>query len=216
MTLNDPLHHKPQVYAALNAMIEIRPALVTEKLRKNLNSVVVSAPDKDFASAAALIAWVKGALDALDAPAKERTKRYVMVGPATALLSQLEAFYFMPSLTSAVVDRVKKLTIDELAAGITTTLRYAAKGRSMTLLGMARSWSAVNNIFDKLILPLFGYLTSEDIKQIIRMPSETGADLISAHSYGVFIENVRKHASLNNEDLNELLARHQASYLVAT
>lgn len=214
VTKNDPLHHKPQVYIALNALIEIRPIVVTERLRKNLNSVVASAPDQSFASAAALIAWVKGALEALDAPAKDKIKRYITVGPTAPLLSQLEAFYFMPLLTSVVVDRINSLTIDELAAGITTSLRYAAKTRSLKLLGLARSWSAVNDVFDKLILPLFGYLTPEDIKQIIRMPTETGADLISAHSYALFIENVRKHSVLAKEELNEMLAEYQASYLV--
>lgn len=214
VTLNDPLHHKSQVYVALNALIEMRPAVVAERLKKNLNSVVVSAPDKDFASAAALIAWVKGALEVLDAPAKDKIKRYVMVGPTIALLSQLEAFYFMPSLTSVVVDRINSLSIDELAVGVTTNLRYTAKFRSISLLGLARSWSAVNDIFDKLILPLFGYLTVEEIKQIIRMPSETGADLISAHSYALFIENVRKHSILKKEELNEMLTKHHASYLV--
>jgi hypothetical protein len=139
-----------------------------------------------------------------------------MVGPATSLINQLEAFYFMPPLTSIVVDRINNLTVDELALGVTNNLRYAAKGRAMALLGLARSWDAVNNIFDKLILPLFSHLTAEVIKRIIRMPSETGADLISARSYGLFIENVRKHASLNNEELNELLAKHKASYLVMT
>ncbi|RMS92483.1 hypothetical protein [Pseudomonas coronafaciens] len=214
VTKSDPLYHKAQVYYALNALHQIKPSVVSERLRKNLNSVVVGAPDKDFASAAALIAWVEGALEMLDIPARNKIKRYVEVGPIAPLLSQFEAFYFMPLLTSVVVVRINTLTVSELAVGVTTTLRYAAKHRAIQLLGSARNWDATNEVFDKLILPLFGSLTGEDVKRIIRMPQETGADLIGAHSYTLFIENVRKHSVVASEELNDMLDANQASYLV--
>jgi hypothetical protein len=63
-------------------------------------------------------------------------------------------------------------------------------------------------------LPLFSYLAADEVRQIIRMPSETGADLISARSYAVFIENVRKSSILGKEELNDMLANHHAGYLV--
>jgi hypothetical protein len=135
VTANDPLHHKAQVYMALNALIEMRPVVVVERLRKNLNVVVVNAPDKDFSSAAALIAWVKGAFDVLGAPARDKIKRYVEVGPVNALINQLEAFYFIPFFTSVVIDRINGLTVDELAPGVATNLKWAAKQRSIGLLG---------------------------------------------------------------------------------
>ncbi|MEF9673860.1 hypothetical protein QNM99_23665 [Pseudomonas sp. PCH446] len=214
VTDGDSLHHKPQVFHALNALIEMRPTIVAERLKKNLNSVVISAPDIKFSSAAALVAFTKNAWDVLDAPAKDKVARYIGAGPSSVLLNQLEAFSTISSLRSAVIERINNLGVEELSQGVAYNLRLAAKDRSVSLLALARNYDSVNAIINKLILPLFGYLTVDDIERIIRMPRETRADLVGANSYTLFIENVRKSDLIEKSALNEMLVKHYAEYLV--
>lgn len=213
VTSGDALQHKPQVYAALNALIEIRPTVVVERIRKNLNTIVKNAPDQNFNSASALVASIRGAWELLDAPAKDKITRYIAVGPIGVLSNQLEALFTIAPLKTIVVDRVSKMTFEELSQGISLNLRAAAKDASIALLAKAHNWDRVNEVFTKLIFPLFGFLTADDIEAIIKMPNETGADLIGAHMYTFFIESVRKTERFESEKLNEMLVKNRADYL---
>ena len=216
VTVGDALHHKTQVYAALNALIEMRPVVVVERIKKSLNVVVKNGPDAQFNSAAALVASIRGAWELLDAPAKDKTTRYISVGPLTTLLVQLEALFSIEPLKAVVVARVSELSIEELSLGVSKNLRVAAKNASIAMLAQANNWDRVNEVFTKLIFPLFGCLTGDDVECIIRMPRETGADLIGSHMYSFFIETVRKSERFESGKLNEMLIKNRADYLAVT
>jgi hypothetical protein len=213
VTVGDPLYHKLQVYAALNALIEIRPVLVMERIKKNLNVVIKNAPDPKFNSAAALVACVRGGWGALDETSRDKVTRFVSVAPVANILNQLENLFFIPQLKAAVIERVGRLSIEELVAGIAINLRHAAKDAAITMLSQAHNWDRVNEVFSKVLLPLFSLLTAEDVERIIRMPRETKADLIGANMYTHFIERVRKTERFDNAVLNEMLIKNHADYL---
>jgi hypothetical protein len=63
-------------------------------------------------------------------------------------------------------------------------------------------------------LPLFSSLSIQDVERVIRMPTDSDADLPGAHAYKLFIENVRKAALIDEATLNGLLTKNGASYLV--
>jgi hypothetical protein len=91
-------------------------------------------------------------------------------------------------------------------------LREGAKERALQFLSEAHNWGAVNQVFDDTILPLFSNLTATDIERIIRMPSETGADLIGSHNYRLFIDNVQKAGLFSDQTLAMLLQENGAGH----
>lgn len=215
LTDDDPLFYKVQVYAAINATFELFPAIVENRLRKQLNKVIRDVPDNRFASACALVAAVTSAWGILEQTSKDKVCRYIEAGADVEVLRALEPLSKFDGLKSAIYQRVNSLTFDELAEAISLHgLRLAAKDRSLQFLTQVRSWDRANEVFSKAVLPLFSYLTTQDIERIIRMPTETNADLPGAHGYGLFIENVKKAATFDTATLNALLTANSGSYLV--
>jgi hypothetical protein len=114
-----------------------------------------------------------------------------------------------------VQQRVDGLTLDELTEAINTHgIRALAKERAFHFLSQVRSWDRANDVFGKAVLPLSSCLSAQDIERVIRMPTDTGADLPGAHAYKLFIENVRKAAVIDAATLNSLLSSNGANYLV--
>jgi hypothetical protein len=151
----------------------------------------------------------------LDHPSKDKVTRFIESGPASDVLGGLEALGKLDGLKAVVEKRVDGLSFEDLAQAIGSHgLRIHAKEKAMHFLSQARSWDRANDVFSKTVLPLFSSLSSADLECIIRMPKETGADLLGAHGYGLFIENVRKANLFDAAALNDLLKANGASYLV--
>jgi hypothetical protein len=215
LTENDPLFYKAQVYAAINATFELFPQIVEDRLRKQLNKAIRDVPDIRFAGACSLVAAVTSAWGVLEQTSKDKVCRYIEAGAVAEVLRALEPLSKFDDLRFAIDQRVNGLTFDELAEAIGSHgLRLAAKERSLQLLSQVGSWDRANEVFSKVVLPLFSYFTPQDIERIIRMPTETGADLPGAHGYGLFIENVRKAATFDTVTLNALLTANRGGYLV--
>jgi len=89
-----------------------------------------------------------------------------------------------------------------------------AKSRAIDLLSNSHSWDATNSIFIDLIFPLFKVLNEEDIETIIRLPTESGADILGANTYKLFVERVRDSQMINTKELNDLLSANSANYLI--
>lgn len=215
VTVSDPLFYKSQTVAAINATFELYPAPAEERLRKQLNKAIRDVQDKHFPCAARLVAKVKSAWPVLDHPSKDKVTRFIESGPASDVLGGLEALGKLDGLKAVVEKRVDGLSFEDLAQAIGSHgLRIHAKEKAMHFLSQARSWDRANDVFSKTVLPLFSSLSSADLECIIRMPKETGADLLGAHGYGLFIENVRKANLFDAAALNDLLKANGASYLV--
>ncbi|WP_310452550.1 hypothetical protein [Sulfuritalea sp.] len=215
LTDNDPLYFKTQVIAAINATYQLYPGLTEDRLRKQLNKAIRDVPDDRFPSAACLVTFVTAAWGVLEQASKDKVAYFIKEGPATDVLGGLEVLGELDGLKSIVEQRVGTLSFDELAQAINSHgLRTYAKERAIEFLSQARSWDRTNDVFSKSILPLFSCLSAEDIERIIQLPRETGADLLGAHGYRLFIENVRKTAVVDDARLNALLTANGASYLV--
>jgi hypothetical protein len=81
-------------------------------------------------------------------------------------------------------------------------------------LSEAHSWATVNDVVDKLILSQFESLDRSDIEEILRYPSETGADLLHSSGLSKIVERVRKAAMFKPDEFDSLLKSHGAGYLV--
>lgn len=215
LTKGDPLFLKHQVIAATNAAFELYPAIVEDRLRTQLNKAIRDVPDEHFPGAAALVAFVRSATRVLEQPSTDKIVKFIEVGPANDVLGLLEHLSQIVNFRPAVQQRVDGLTLDELTEAINTHgIRELAKERALHFLSQVRSWDRANDVFGKVVLPLFSSLSVQDIQRVIRMPTDAGADLPGAHAYKLFVENVRKTTVIDEVTLNDLLSANGASYLV--
>lgn len=207
-------HHKTQVYYALLALLEIRPLVVSDRVKKNFNTIVKNAPDAFFNSAAALVAQVRVSWDMLDAVAKDKVVAFIRVGPLQQVHNQLESFYTNSDLKLVVEERVEGMSVNDLAAGVAINMRGSAKKRAIRLLAVARNWEEVNLVFRDVIFPLLHILSLEDVETIVKLPTTSSADLIGAHNYTAFIDLLRMTETISTERLDQLLITNKADYLV--
>ncbi len=215
LTDGDPLFLKRQALAALNATHVLYPAMVEERLKKQLNKGIRDVPDAHFPGAAAMVAVVKVAPPALDAASVSKIAKFVEEGPTSQVLPLLEPLSAISTILPSVKTRVEGLTIDELSQAVSThRMSLLAKERALHFLSQVRSWDKANEVFSKVVLPVFECLTQQDVERVIRMPVESGADLPGATAYRLFIEKVRKAKLLEESDLNALLAANGSGYLL--
>lgn len=214
LTPGSDVFYKPQAISALNAAFALRPAVVEARLRKQLNKAVLTVPDPQFAGAACLASRIPDAWALLEPAAKDKVKKFVETGPKDEVLSGLKTLKTVGDLSDAVEERIKALDLDDLAEAIDPHgVGVLAKERALELLQEAGTWNAANSVFTKAILPLFEFLSRDDIERIIRMPTEHGADLPGANGYRVFIDAVRKQNLIPTAELDELLRNHKGDYL---
>jgi hypothetical protein len=214
LTKNDSLFYKQQVYAALNAASEMHPYQIEERLKKQLNKLLIDIPDTDFSGACALVVNTDIAWRILDNPAKTKISRFIEVGPSAEVSAGLEVLSKLEGLHETVEIRVNKFNFEELSEAINHHgLRTPAKNRSLQILSEVRSWDGANAVFEKIILPIFSCLTAQDVERVIRMPIENKADLPGAHGYGLFIGKVREASFFEPEKLTALLISNNATYL---
>jgi hypothetical protein len=212
---NHSLYHKRQVMSAINAGLELYRPLVEARLSKQLGKVVRDQPDQEFPYAAVFVSHISASWSFLDGPAKDKVVEFISNGKASEVIRVLSILSKVDALKAVVEKRIGVLTFEELSEAVATyRLRDAGKNRAIELLSESHSWTRVNNVMDKLILPLFDLLDHTDTERIIRLPITTGADMIGAGGYGTFIERVRGSALFKPDDLNSLLKENRASYLV--
>lgn len=211
-----PLHHNHRVMAAINACIEMHRPLTEHHLSRQLPKVVRDQSDQEFLFAVILIARISGAWGALDAPAKDKVIELIRKGKSSDVIKVLSALARLEALKPDVEVRVGQLTVQELGDAIGLyRLRDLGKGRAIQLLAEAHSWSVVNEVFDKAILPLFESLDRSDIEKILVLPSETGSDLLHSGGLSKLIERVRQAGLFQPDELDALLKSRGAGYLIS-
>lgn len=211
----DPLYQRTAVAVALCAALELHRSSVEQQLHKQLSKLVNRVSDELLPHVAQLIVSVDGALDLLDEASSPRLQEFIRCAPADTVTPLLVPLAKASKYADIVRDRIAAFDFDELAKGINNFgLGHLAKGRALDLLSECKQWDPVNRAFIRLIDPLRDVLQADDIRRIFRMPTETGADLVGAHRYAPFIDFVRQHGLLSNEEIDDLLNTHNNGYLL--
>lgn len=215
LTDQDPLFFKSQVISALNGAFELYPAIVEERLAKQLDKVIRDVPDDQFQVAAYLVAYVEQAWSVLNQPSKDKVSEFIKGGPVGEVLRVLRPLAQFTELKLPVEERIGALEIEELDKAINLyNIGTLGKPRALHFLSNVGCWNSANEVFSKLVLPLFGSLDREDLIHIIRMPTETNSDLPGSGGYKLFIEKIRESALIEEQELNQLLSENNADYLV--
>lgn len=211
---SDPLYRKQQALSAVRAIEEMYPEETETRLRKNLNNIFQKIPDKDFVLFTVIAVRCNSGWLVLNDTAKEKTRQFVSSGPINEILPGLQYFIELPEMREIAEQRISGLSLEELEQGISQhNLGVHSKECVLKLLSQVRSWDQANRIFNGLAIPLIDVFSAADVERIIRMPSENGADIAGAFSYGEFIKMIRGKGLFEAENLDELLRNNGASYL---
>jgi hypothetical protein len=209
-----PLHHKAQVGCALAALLDIHRGQAEPRISRQLSKLVRDIGDDDIPAVAVLIANTPEALSLIDEPARIRIAEFVRTGPEAEVVKTLASLARHADFLPLVNARMLALDSERLAEAIATYgIRGEAKERALALLSEAGNWIRVNSLFTRLVMPLFELLTRTDVERIIRMSTETEADLPGSSGYNTFIDQVRRSGLIPEPELNAVLRTNRAGYL---
>ena len=209
-----PLHGKRQVGAALAALLDSQRGAAEPRIIRQLSKLVRDVDDIGLSPVADLIANTPDLWALIDQPARIRIAEFVRIGPEPDVLRALAGLSGHPDVEAIANARMLALNVDSLAAAISLHgIRVPAKQPALRLLSQSGTWARVNDIFARIVMPLFDVLTRDDIESIIRMPTETHADLPGAAGYSKFIDQVRRVGLIPNNELDELLRTNGCGYL---
>lgn len=215
LTPNDELYEKEQAVTALNALYQISPGLVEERLGRKLSTAINGVCDKRFLSVFYLVASVARAWDLIDQPSKDRIERFVEVAPYDELSPAIRALADIDDLRPALEERINRFCLSELSEVVEfPQVQDVCKARALELLAKSGSWDKTNTVITRVILPLFKVLTAEDVTTIVRLPKDRGSDLLGAHAYKLFVDRVRDTGLVEEFELDKLLTDNGADYLV--
>lgn len=210
----DSLFYKPQTIAALNAAADLYPAIVEERLAKQINKVIREVPDSLVPGVACLVARVEYAWGIADQASRDKITEFLKNGPADDVLEALVPLYTFDELKPAIEERINTLPFMELSKAINEIgIGSLGKKRALYFLSQAESWGRANQVFSEVVFPLFEELDREDISKIIKMPCESGSDLLGAHGFTLFVGKVRESVLFEESELNRLLVESGAEYL---
>lgn len=212
---SDELYHKQQAITALNALYEMFPGLIEERLGRQLSKVANEVGDDMLIWAFYLVTSLTRAWDLLDQPTKDRFERFVEICKYDKLSVAVGAFADINDLRPTLEKRIDKLNLEELSGVVEfPQVKDACKRRALELLASSDSWDKTNGIINRAILPLFETITAEDVTTIVRLPTEKRADLLGASAYKLFIDRVRETGLMQEGYLDNLLNENGAEYLV--
>lgn len=201
--------------AALNAVLELYRPQVEERLRMRLNNVLHDAQDSDFPRAVQLFSSIASYWGLLLQPARDKIRQYIRTTPNMLLLPSLGTLCKTPDLEPVIREKVSTMDVEELSAGIQTFgLGPFAKERALQLTSEVGSWNGANRVITSVVLPVMEYFSKSDYETLIQFPTTTRADLVGATAYTTLISELRKKRVFENEELNLLLERNNAGWLV--
>jgi len=210
-----PLHTKAQVASAVSALLDLHRGVAEPRVARQLNKLVRDVDDVGLLSVAQLVAGFDEGLWLVDDAARVRLAEFVRVGPQADVIRAIAGLARHPQIEAVASARILALEADALAEAIAAYgVRGLAKERALVLLSEVGSWNRANDVFARLVMPLFNELSRVDIERVIRMPTETGADLPGASGYSTFIDQVRKTDRIPAADLDATLRANRAAYLV--
>ena len=204
----DSYYHHTRAPAALAAIVEITRAASEPRLVEQLRRILPRLPDNELPYVIVLVVRIPECGRALTDVHYQKLRSLLQNGALPDIGPLFEPSSKVPQLESAVRDRIKTLTVEELAARVKSGLREAAIEQAVTFYCSCGSWDRANYVTDSLILPLLPYLKREHIEKIIRSPGDNRSDLPGSHGFHQFLEKVRAERIIDADELDSLLRTH--------
>ncbi|MBX8574908.1 hypothetical protein [Pseudomonas cichorii] len=209
-----PIFGKLQVSAVLSVLLASHRGIAEPRISQQLSTLVRQVGDLGFPAVATMIATLPELAGLVDEAARVRLAEFLRVGPETEVLAAL-AVGRHSTLTSVVEVRIRGMSVNSLAMGVQEHgLGDLLKSQALVLLSESGSWYTTNDVIEKLLIPIFDTLTADDVRRIIRMPQETGADLIGSNLYDRFINQVDLLGVIPSDELDQLLTDSGAEHTV--
>ena len=212
-----PVFGKIQVSTVLSVLLNSHRGVAESRISQQLSALIRQVGDAGLPSVAKLIAALPELVGLVDEAARVRLGVFLRVGPEAEVLPAL-AVGRNAALANVAELRIQTLSVNHLAVAIQEHgLGDLVKLQALHLLSESGSWHTTNDVIEKLIIPIFDSLIPDDVRRIIRMPQETGADLIGSNLYIRFIEQVDRLNVIPAPELDQLLidsgAEHTARRL---
>ncbi len=205
-----PIFGKVQIAAVLSVLLNSHRTIAESRIAQQLSKVIRQASDGILPSVARLISAMPELVGIIDEAARVRLAEFIRHAPIIDVLPAL-AMGRSASLQDCVHARILTLNVDQLSVAIQDYgLGGFAKPRALQLLSESRSWNLTNDIIEKLINPLFDSLSAEDIRLIIRMPTEHNSDLVGSNMYASFLDQVNRLGLIEWDEFHQLLMDNNA------
>lgn len=202
---DSPVFGKIQVSTVLSVLLTSHRGVAEPRISQQFSALVRQVGDVGLPSVAKLVAALPELAGLVDEAAQVRLGEFLRVGPDIEVIPALGAGRHA-TLANAVELRIQELSINNLAIAIQEYgLGDLLKSQALLLLSQSGSWNMTNDIIEKLLIPIFDTLTSDDVRRIIRMPQETGADLIGSNLYSRFVSQVDRLGIIPPAELDQLL-----------
>lgn len=208
------VYKKIQVSAVLSVLLTFHRNEASPRISKQLSALIMRVEDSVLPDVVGLISALPELAELANNAAQTRLKEFILQGPEDDV-SLVLTIAKSPILKDEVTQRIQRLDIDHLAIAIQHKYLWdLLKPKVLRLLSKSGSWDKTNRLIDKLLIPIFEALTPDDIREIIKMPKENGADLVGAHSYSSFIRQVDNADKIPRSELEELLKDNYAENML--
>ncbi|MDQ0612232.1 hypothetical protein QFZ83_006403 [Variovorax sp. W1I1] len=215
-TPGSSVYGKMQIGTALDALLDLHRGRSEARISDKLSRLVLDVDDPALPAVALLVATMNEGTALLNEVARIRLVEFLKTAPLADMEKAIVGLAKQADLAAAARERILELDATELAQIVASGSRLdVVKERALQLLAEAGNFNNVNFRFSKLISPIFALLDRADVERVVRMPTETGADLVGAIGYGTFVEQVRSASLLPVPELDALLRENRAGYLVA-
>lgn len=203
------LYGLPQVASALNALVHLRRQDAEERLTNQAGKVIRQVSDRDLHHAITLMVRVPSLFELVEEPSLIRIGEFIRCGPEETVLPVLNCLGKHQRFQSEVISRVDLLEENSLEEAIRNYgLRESAKERVLRTLSESQDWKRSNYLFNSFLFPIFDILSIEDLERILRMPSETNADLPGSRGFEMFLQLIQRNELIPTDRINMILNRN--------
>jgi hypothetical protein len=201
----DTYYRDRRVPGALAAIIEITRDVSEPRLYEQVRRILPRLPDKELPYAIVLVIRIPECARALSEVHYEKLKGVLRNASTSVIAPLLERASKVPQLETAVRDRIKTFTVEELATWIKGGLREAAVEQAVMFYCSSSTWDRANYTAENVVLPLLPYLNRSHIERIIRSPQKEKSDLLGSHGFGQFLKKLKVEKIIDSNELDALL-----------
>jgi hypothetical protein len=202
-----PLKFSRNAIAALKASLILHRQIAEARIALQIRKIFRNVPDNKMTEAAYIVLDIPEGWQSLDQAYRDKVG--IFIKTSSDALPLLRLALKIPELESAATDRIRGLTEDEISEVI---LKYELAGqvtqRAIELYTSVHSWDRANTLYEKVLSPLVKFLSAADIDQILRSPSERGADLLGSHSFSTLIDELYRRTDVDKDQMDTMLEKH--------